>query len=280
MTQPLQLQCNGQKLIFDRPRIMGILNLTPDSFADGGRYCTKESALRRVSQMLAEGADIVDVGAESSRPFAATVSVQEELDRLLPILLAIKNEFDTVISVDTYKTEVMVEAIKAGVHMINDICALQMPRAVDLVAANKVAVCLMHMQGSPNTMQIAPAYSDVLSDVAKFLHGRATVCLAKGISADRIIIDPGFGFGKTTQHNLTLLKNLNSLSGFNFPILVGFSRKASIGELLSAPVEDRLFGSLSAHVIAYLNGAHIIRTHDIQPTVQALKIAQAVIAQD
>lgn len=275
-----QVQCADKNLDVSKPKIMGILNVTPDSFVDGGRYHNSEKALQRVAVMLNEGADIIDIGAESTRPHVKPVSLQEEIDRLLPVLLAVKNEFDTFISIDTYKPEVMLEAIKVGVHMINDVYALGKKGAVDVIARSDVGVCLMHMQGIPSTMQINPQYLDVTAQVGDFLEQRMSACAVAGIAMKRIVIDPGFGFGKTTAHNISLLKNLSHLKRLNVPILAGLSRKASIGEILAAEVEDRLFGSLSAHVIAYLNGANIIRTHDIKPTAQALRIAQAVIEQE
>lgn len=272
------LICADRTLSLVQPKIMGILNLTPDSFADGGRFTTVDAALLRVAQMLEEGADIIDIGAESSRPYAQRVSLTEEIDRLMTILLAIRREFDPIISVDTYKPEVMAEVIHVGVHLINDIYALRTGPSLEILARSNSAVCLMHMQSDPDTMQEQPQYTDVVTEVAAFLQHRVDVCVNAGIAKERIIIDPGFGFGKTTAHNMTLLKNLADLDVIGVPILVGLSRKTSIGEILSAPVADRLYGSLAAQVIAYLNGAKIIRTHDVKPTLQALKVAQAVIS--
>jgi dihydropteroate synthase len=262
------------------PCVMGILNLTADSFYDGGRFSTTDLALFRVEKMIEEGATIIDVGAESSRPFAKVIPLQEEIDRIAPILVSIKERFNILISVDTYKPPVMEEAVKLGVHMINDIYALQQPGALEVVAASQVALVLMHIQHTPLTMQINPSYQQVVTEVGDFLASKAMACLKAGIGENRIIIDPGFGFGKTTLHNMQLLKNLSAFKKMGYPILVGLSRKSSIGELLSLPVEERLFGSLSAHVIAVLNGASIIRTHDIKPTVEALKIAEAVLSQE
>ncbi len=259
---------------------MGILNLTPDSFADGGRYHSKDLALQRAAQMVSEGAQIIDIGAESSRPYAQVVSAEEELNRLMPIVFAIKNEFDIVLSVDTYKPQVMAEAIKAGVHIINDICALQNPDSLRIIAQSDVGVCLMHMQGEPQTMQDQPSYHDVVVEVAAFLEQRLSACIDAGISKDRIIIDPGFGFGKTTMHNMRLLRNLNKLAYLEVPILVGLSRKTSIGEILQTSVDDRVYGSLAAHLIGVMCGANIVRTHDIKPTAQALKIFEAAMRKE
>ena len=274
------LQLAEKTLSLAQPRVMGILNLTPDSFVDGGKYNTKECALKRVDQMQKEGADIIDLGAESSHPFAKHISLQEEIDRIMEILISIKQRFDLILSVDTYKPEVMKEAIAQGVHLINDIYALRMPGALEVVAQSQVGICLMHMQNSPDTMQLKPYYKDVVCEVSNFLQNRATVCAEANILQNRIIIDPGFGFGKTTEHNLLLLKHLTVLKDLGFPILAGLSRKASIGEILSLPAQDRLYGSIAAHSIAVVNGAAIVRTHDVKPTAEALKIAEAVLVQE
>lgn len=278
MKSALDITCADKVLTLSVPKIMGILNLTPDSFADGGRYHSKALALQRVAQMVSEGAHIIDIGAESSRPYAQFVSAQEELDRLMPVVIAVKDEFDIVLSIDTYKPQVMAEVIKAGVHMINDIFALQDTESLKAISESNVGVCLMHMQGKPQTMQDHPTYHDVVKEVGTFLEVRLRACIEAGISKDRIIIDPGFGFGKTTMHNMRLLRNLNRLASLDVPILVGLSRKASIGEILRAEVEDRLYGSLAAHLIAVMQGAKIVRTHDIKPTAQALQIIEAAMA--
>jgi dihydropteroate synthase len=280
MKEVAELTCADKTLTFNTPKIMGILNLTPDSFADGGRYNNKDLSLKRVEQMIDEGADIIDIGAESSRPYAQRVSTQAEIDRLLEVFTAVRDRFDVVLSVDTYKPSVMSEVIKVGAHLINDIYALQVEGSLDVIAKSQVAVCLMHMQGTPDTMQDNPSYDNVVPDVVTFLEDRVNACLSAGISRNRIIIDPGFGFGKTTKHNMTMLRNLRLFQRLGLPILAGLSRKASIGEILAVPVEDRLFGSLSAHVIAAIQGAAVIRTHDVKPTAQALKIAQAVMEQE
>jgi dihydropteroate synthase len=274
------LHCADRWLVFDTPKIMGVLNLTPDSFFDGGKYNSIDKALRRVEDMISEGADIIDVGAESSRPYASIVPLDQEIERLMSVLSAIKSRFDTLISVDTYKPEVMREVLKLGVNIINDIFALQQPGALEVIANSKVAICLMHMQGTPDSMQNHPSYSNVVTEVSHFLQSRIEACLHAGIAKNRIIIDPGFGFGKNTKHNLFLLKNLTRIKQMGFPVLVGLSRKASIGEILSLPVEERLFGSIGAQVIAAIYGAAIIRTHDIKPTAEANKIVAAVLRQE
>lgn len=274
------LHCGDRRLNLSAPKVMGILNLTPDSFYDGGYYQQKDLALKRVEQMIAQGADIIDIGAESSRPYAQSISLVEEIDRIMEALNAIQKRFDILISVDTTKPAVMQEAIKQGVHMINDIYALQQPGALEIISRSQVAVCLMHMQGTPSTMQACPQYKNVVSEVSLFLTERAQCCLQVGINPQRILLDPGFGFGKSTPHNLVLLKNLNSFHQLGFPLLVGLSRKATIGDILDLPVNERLYGSLSANVIAALNGAKVIRTHDIKPTAEAVKFAAAVLAQE
>lgn len=269
------IRCADRVLDLTTPKIMGILNLTPDSFYAESRCSSKETAKLRVAAMIEEGADIIDIGAESSRPYAKTISLQEEIDRILETLEVVKQNFDVILSVDTYKAKVMQEAIKLGVHMINDIYALTQPNSLLTIANSNVAICLMHMQGSPNTMQDRPHYHAVVPEVSKFLSVQIDQCLAQGIDEARIIIDPGFGFGKTTPHNMTLLKNLAELKRLGYPLLVGLSRKASIGELLNLPIEERMYGSLAAHIIASMQGANIIRTHDIKPTAHALKILTA-----
>lgn len=271
------LRCGDRLLNLAAPRVMGILNITPDSFYDGGHYLSPDKALKRVEQMIAEGAAMIDIGAESSRPYAKSISLQEEIDRIMQLLLPIRSRFDIILSVDTYKPAVMAEAIRLGVDLINDIYALRQEGALEVVASSQVACCLMHMQKTPATMQNNPVYQDIVAEVSDFLLSRAEVCLAKNIASNRILIDPGFGFGKTTSHNLMLLKNLTLLKKLGFPMLVGLSRKTTIGKILNLPVDQRLFGSLSAHVIAAMQGAKIIRTHDIKPTVEALGIVKAVL---
>ncbi len=266
------------------PAVMGILNVTPDSFFDGGRWFAPESqgksldtALRHAEAMQAEGADWVDVGGESTRPGAATPTLQEEMDRVLPLVERIGEELPLAVSVDTSAPEVMREAIRLGARMINDVRALQRPGALQVVAASEVRVCLMHMQGEPGSMQANPEYGDVLAEVQAFLLGRVAACRQAGIPDARIVLDPGFGFGKTLQHNLALLAGLPELAGLGYPLLAGISRKSMLGQLLDGrPVEGRLHGSVAASILAAERGASIIRVHDVGPTVDALKIWAAV----
>lgn len=258
---------------------MGILNVTPDSFYDGGRHSHIDAALQHAEKMLKEGAAIIDVGGESTRPGAATVSLQEEIDRVIPVVTVLRENLSAVISVDTYKPEVMQAAIRAGASFINDVNALQAPGALEMIAKNKVAICLMHRQGDAQTMQQNPHYENVVAEVKTFLGERAAACVAAGIERERIVIDPGFGFGKSLAHNLQLLKALDQLLALEFPILVGLSRKAMIGAVLGLPVEQRLYGSLALAVLAVANGASIIRTHDVRPTLEAIRMARAVLSE-
>jgi dihydropteroate synthase len=271
----LRLSCADRVLDLSRPVVMGVLNITSDSFSDGGRYRSFEAAMAHSRAMVAAGAGIIDVGGESTRPGAEPVSLQEELDRVLPVIEAMRGELDAVISIDTMKPEVMTAAVAAGAGLVNDVCALQAPGAVAAVAASKAAVCLMHMQGVPQTMQSAPHYEDVVAEVGAFLQQRAAACLAAGIPANRIALDPGFGFGKTVEHNLQLLAGLPQLAASRFPLLVGLSRKSMLGKLLGRPVEQRLAGSLALATIAALHGARIIRCHDVAETCDAVAIAWA-----
>ncbi len=255
-----------------RPLVMGILNTTPDSFSDGGNYVRKDIALRRIETMRGEGADIIDVGGESTRPGAQAVSESEELDRVIPMVEAIVTS-GAAVSVDTSKAVVMQEAIKAGASMINDVRALQEAGALDAVASNEeVLVCLMHMQGQPRTMQQNPHYESVVDDVKSFLQQRVTACQKAGISTDRICLDPGFGFGKSLQHNCELMKHLDSFKELNFPLLVGVSRKTMIGTILDADINSRSNGSVVAAMYALTKGANILRVHDVKPTVEAVKL--------
>ncbi len=258
-------------------QVMGILNVTPDSFSDGGSFNSTDLALSQALQMIKEGASIIDVGGESTRPGAADVSLQEELDRVVPVIEIIKNEVDIQVSADTSKAGVMREALVAGADMINDVRALQEPNTLTVCAEMNATVCLMHMQGQPRSMQVKPKYGDVVEEVANFFEQRIQTCVKAGIDKDRIILDPGFGFGKNLQHNLQLLAKLDNFSSFGLPILVGISRKRMIGELLDdADVSDRLFGSLSAAVIATMKGSAIIRVHDVKETVEAIKVVNGV----
>ncbi|WP_419572248.1 dihydropteroate synthase [Rheinheimera sp.] len=267
----------ARQLDLSRPKVMGILNMTPDSFSDGGRFVGQDAALAQATAMLDAGAMILDIGGESTRPGAEDVSVQQELDRVIPVIELLRKELDCVISIDSCKTAVMREAVKAGADILNDIKALQDEGAVELAAQTQVPVCLMHMQGQPRTMQQAPQYSDVVKEVSQFLQQRADVCIQAGVAAGQIMLDPGFGFGKSLVHNYQLLSGLSALLELNYPVLVGMSRKSMIGQLLELPTDQRLAGSLACATIAVMQGAHIIRVHDVKETVQAVAVAQAAL---
>lgn len=264
-----------RELDLSRPQVMGILNVTPDSFSDGGKHQQLSQALRSAEQMLADGATILDIGGESTRPGAAEVSVEEELNRVVPLVSAIRSRFDCVISVDTSKAAVMSAAVQAGADIINDVRALQEPAALETAAALQVPVCIMHMQGAPRTMQQAPDYQDVVQQVYDYLLQRAAECQQAGITATQIILDPGFGFGKNLSHNYQLLAALDKLVQSGYPVLAGMSRKSMIGQLLDIPVSERLAGSLACATLAAYAGAQIIRVHDVKETVQAVRVAAA-----
>lgn len=259
-----------------KPRIMGILNVTPDSFSDGGRYDRLGAALRHAERMIAEGADILDIGGESTRPGARPVTESEEAGRVVPVVEALASRFDVSISADTSKPGVMRAAVGAGAAMLNDVNALRAPDALATAAELQVPVCLMHMQGEPRTMQVDPRYRDVLAEVRGFLLGRAEACIAAGIPRGNIILDPGFGFGKTLAHNLSLLKNLPTLVDTDYPILAGISRKSMIGAITGRDVDDRLAGSLAAALLALEGGASILRVHDVAETRDVLQVWRAV----
>ena len=263
---------------FDLSRaiVMGILNVTPDSFSDGGRYDRVEQALEHALQMQQQGADIIDIGGESTRPGANAVDVEEELARVIPVIRAIRERSSVPISIDTSKTEVMRAAVAAGANMVNDVNALRAPGAAAACAELGIPVCLMHMQGEPRTMQQNPQYNDVVRDVADFLHQRAEGCLAAGIERHNIVLDPGFGFGKTLQHNLGLLGGLESICELELPVLVGFSRKSMLGAITDKPVDERLYAGIAAAVIAYGKGARLFRVHDVAPTRDTLAVCQAL----
>ena len=271
------LDCAGMQLDLTRPKVMGILNVTPDSFSDGGDFISPDSAILHAEQMLQDGAAIIDIGGESTRPGANAVSEQEELDRVIPVIEAIKKRLGVIVSVDTSKPAVMREAVAAGAGIINDVMALQASGAIETASQLNVPVCLMHMQGEPRTMQQNPEYVDVVTDVLSFFEQRIDECVAGGISKERLLLDPGFGFGKTLEHNLSLLKNLSEFQHVGLPLLIGISRKSMIGAILDdAPVDKRLYGSLAAAVLAVERGASIVRVHDVKPTVDALRVVDAV----
>lgn len=260
-----------------RPLVMGILNVTPDSFSDGGQFHTLELALARAEQMIAEGADIIDIGGESSRPGAQALPLEEELRRVMPVLYSLRG-CGKPLSVDTTKPELMREALAAGADMLNDINGFRVPGALEAVKDSECALCIMHMQSSPQTMQVNPQYQDVVADVTAFLRERVVAMEQAGIEHKRLCIDPGFGFGKTLAHNLALLKNIGQLqTALDLPLLAGLSRKSMIGAITGKPVEDRLAGSLAAALAAALLGARILRVHDVKETVDALKVWQAAI---
>ncbi|WP_295687627.1 dihydropteroate synthase [uncultured Nevskia sp.] len=266
----------GRRLDLSSPVVMGVLNVTPDSFSDGGRHVGIDAALAAARRMLDDGAAIIDIGGESTRPGADPVSVGEECDRVLPLIERLCSERDCVVSIDTMKPEVMQAACRAGAAIINDVQALQAFGAIEVAAAEQAAVCLMHMQGEPRTMQLAPVYASVVDEVGAFLELRIAACLAQGISAARLLIDPGFGFGKTLAHNLELLAQLPSFQALRLPILVGMSRKGMLGQITGRAVADRTAAGLAAATLAVWNGASIVRTHDVAATVDAVKVAGAV----
>ncbi|CEA06772.1 dihydropteroate synthase [Pseudomonas saudimassiliensis] len=273
-----RLPCGDRVLDLSHTHVMGILNITPDSFSDGGRYNNRDAALQRVEQMLAAGATLIDIGGESTRPGAALVSVQEEVDRVVPMVEAVKARFDTVVSIDTSTPEVIRGSAAVGAGLINDIRALTRAGAMQAAVDSGLAVCLMHMQGEPQTMQQAPVYDSVLAQVNSFLDERVQACLDAGIERSKLVLDPGFGFGKSLQHNLELFARMDQLSPPDLPILVGVSRKSMIGQALNRPVEQRLFGGLGLAALAVAKGARIIRVHDVAETADVVRMVDAVVA--
>lgn len=271
----MQLNATGASLDLATPQVMGILNVTPDSFSDGGCHHRFDLALKHAETMIADGATIIDIGGESTRPGAAEVSEQEELDRVIPVISALRARFAGWISIDTSKAVVMREAASAGANMINDIRALQLPGALQAAAESGLAICLMHMQGLPRTMQHSPHYDDLIDEIKKFFQQQIARCIAVGITKDKLLLDPGFGFGKNLSHNYQLLAQLSNLHTLQLPLLVGMSRKSMIGEVLQTPAEQRLAGSLACAVIAAMQGAQIIRVHDVKETVAAMRIVTA-----
>ncbi len=272
----MQLRCGSTLLDLSLPKVMGVLNVTPDSFSDGGRYVSHARALEHAEAMIDGGAAIIDVGGESTRPGAAPVSVEEELRRVIPLVAQLARSGRAIVSVDTSTPEVILAAAAAGATFINDVRGLQRAGALEAAAASGCAVCVMHMQGEPGTMQRRPEYTDVVAEVKQYLQGRVVACEAAGIDRGRLVIDPGFGFGKTVAHNLALVRHLPEFVALRLPVLLGMSRKSTIAVITGRPDGGRLAGSLALAVAAVLRGAHIIRAHDVAETVDALKVAHAV----
>ena len=272
----MQLRLRAGTIDLSRPVVMGVLNVTPDSFSDGGRFESLDAAVLKAQQLAAEGASIIDVGGESTRPGAAEVSEDEEISRVVPVIEAIAG-LDAIISIDTSKPRVIQAAVRAGASLVNDVYALRREGVLEMAASLEVAVCLMHMQGEPRTMQDNPHYEDVVGEVADFLAGRVAACVSAGVPRERIVVDPGFGFGKTASHNVELLANLDQLKSLELPLLVGLSRKNTLGRLTGRSVDERLAAGLAAAVLAVERGAHIVRTHDVGATVDALKVTAAVM---
>ncbi|HTN31426.1 MAG TPA: dihydropteroate synthase [Pseudomonas sp.] len=277
---PTRLPCGGRVLDLSRPHVMGILNVTPDSFSDGGSYTERDKALRHAAAMVEAGATLIDVGGESTRPGARPVSPCEELERVAPVVEAIAQELDVVISVDTSTPAVIRECGRLGAGMINDVRALRRDGALDAAADTAMAVCLMHMLGEPGNMQESPSYGNVTAEVEQFLRERMEACRLAGIASDRIILDPGFGFAKNLDHNLVLFKHLEALQRLGRPLLVGVSRKTMIGQALGRDVSQRLYGSLALAALAVVKGARIIRVHDVAETVDVVRMIAAVEAAD
>lgn len=270
-------ECGHFSLQFDSPKVMGILNVTPDSFSDGGQFAQQEAAVAQALLLIEQGAAILDIGGESTRPNAQPVPLDEELQRVIPVIEAlVARDIPVPISIDTYKPEVMRAAIAAGASMVNDVRGLQTPGALEVVAGSQVGVCIMHMQGTPQTMQLDPQYTDVVAEVKQFLSNQRDACLAAGIAPSRIMLDPGFGFGKTRSHNIALVKALPELFALNCPLLVGLSRKSVLGQMTGNDVDARLHASVAAAVISAMHGAHLLRVHDVKATVEALKVVAAL----
>lgn len=272
----MKITHQNRTLDLSTPQIMGILNVTPDSFSDSGKFYQLDNALFHAEQMLADGATIIDIGGESTRPMAAEVSLEEELNRVVPLVEAVRRRFDCWISVDTSKAQVMREAAKVGMNLINDIRSLSEENALQTAVELDMPVCIMHMQGQPRTMQHNPHYQDVVQEVLDYLLQRAQECISAGIKPAHLILDPGFGFGKSVQHNYQLLQQLNRFCQHGYPVLAGLSRKSMIGQVLDKTVEQRMVGSVAATLLAAINGATILRVHDVAAMSDALKIWQAM----
>ena len=265
------------RLELDCPSVMGVLNVTPDSFSDGGKFISPRAALQQARKMVTAGAEILDVGGESTRPGADSVGEQEELDRVIPVIEAICAEFDVVVSIDTSKPGVMRTAVAAGAAMINDVCALQVDGALAAAVELQQPVCLMHMRGQPRSMQAEPQYDDVVDEVTQFLESRVTQCVEAGLGKDLLLVDPGFGFGKTPSHNVELLANLRQLQRIGCPVLIGVSRKSTLGVITGRDVDDLLPASIAAAVVAVMQGAQIVRVHDVAETMDALGVARCLM---
>ncbi|HXR01200.1 MAG TPA: dihydropteroate synthase [Pseudomonas sp.] len=273
---PTRLPCGNRVLDLSRTHVMGILNITPDSFSDGGRFAQRDLALRHAGEMVAAGATLIDVGGESTRPGARAVSPVEELERVAPIVEAINRELDVVISVDTSTPAVIRETARLGAGLINDVRSLRRDGALDAAVATGLPVCLMHMRGEPTDMQDDPQYEDLVGEVASFLRERMDHCIAAGIAAEKIVLDPGYGFAKTLEHNLSLFKHMEALHALGRPLLVGVSRKSMIGKVLDKPVDQRLYGALALAAMAMIKGARILRVHDVAQTVDVVRMIAAV----
>lgn len=274
----MKLNCGDRQLDVSRPHVMGVLNVTPDSFSDGGRYVDPDVALERALTMEAEGAAIIDIGGESTRPGATPVSEDDEIRRVVPILERLRGETDALLSVDTCKPVVMRAAVEAGVDIINDVRGFKDPEAMDVIASSRVAVCVMHMQGEPRNMQTDPRYREVVREVRGFLLDQAEALESRGVARERIMIDPGFGFGKTLEHNMTMLRELGAFAASRYPVLVGMSRKSMIGKVIDRPVEERVHGSVAVATLAAWLGASIVRAHDVAATRDALMMVEAARA--
>ncbi|WP_300174507.1 dihydropteroate synthase [uncultured Aliivibrio sp.] len=275
----MKLISKDKTLILDRSHVMAILNVTPDSFSDGGKFTHLDTALKQAEKMVNAGVSFIDIGGESTRPGAPDVGLQQELDRVIPIIEAIHQRFDTWISIDTSKAIVMDEAVNAGADLINDVRALQEPNALEVAAKANVPICLMHMQGQPRTMQSDPTYNELFADVTHFLKERISACQSVGIAKDKLILDPGFGFGKTLAHNYQLLAELERFHQLGLPILAGMSRKSMIFKLLDVEPQQATSGSLACATIAVMKGAQIIRVHDFEQTMDVVKVCQATLEQ-
>jgi len=266
------LNLGSRTLDLSKPKIMGVLNITPDSFSDGGKYQSLDHALSACEKMIDEGASIIDVGGESTKPGSSPIEASIQIDRVIPVIQSIKKNFDTVVSVDTGDPVVMREAIKNGAEIVNDVYALKNTVDMDFLSGENKAICLMHMKGSPSTMQENPVYDDLMTEIKDFLEERINFCLRAGKNRESLIIDPGFGFGKTLRHNILLLKNIEQLKYLKVPICIGISRKSFIGKITNKTINERLYGSLGATLIALQNGANIIRTHDVGPTKDIINL--------